>query len=181
VGLEEGIFPHFRSLAEPSELEEERRLFYVGITRARRHLAISHAWSRTTWGRTQPAMPSRFVTEVPSHLVEDVGLGSPRRGSGYDSLSGEEHLPGATFSPAVPSATASRAARSAGRGSGGSRGSTGAEDLGLAAGDEVVHDHWGRGVVISAKGEGSRAQATVHFDSVGKKNLLLTATPLRRA
>ena len=78
VGLEEGIFPHFRSLAEPSELEEERRLFYVGITRARRHLAISHAWSRTTWGRTQPAMPSRFVTEVPSHLVDDVGLGSPR-------------------------------------------------------------------------------------------------------
>ena len=52
VGLEEGIFPHFRSLSEPSELEEERRLFYVGITRARRHLAISHAWSRTTWGRT---------------------------------------------------------------------------------------------------------------------------------
>ena len=65
VGLEEGIFPHFRSLSEPSELEEERRLFYVGITRARQHLAISHAWSRTTWGRTQPAMPSRFVTEVP--------------------------------------------------------------------------------------------------------------------
>jgi DNA helicase-2/ATP-dependent DNA helicase PcrA len=181
VGLEEGIFPHFRSLAEPSELEEERRLFYVGITRARRHLAISHAWSRTTWGRTQPAMPSRFVTEVPSHLVEDVGLGSPRRGSGYDSLSGEEHLAGATFAPAVPLAAASRAARSGGGGGTASRGSTGAEDLGLAAGDEVVHDHWGRGVVVSAKGEGSRAQATVRFDSVGTKNLLLTATPLRRA
>jgi len=181
VGLEEGIFPHFRSLAEPSELEEERRLFYVGITRARRHLAISHAWSRTTWGRTQPAMPSRFVTEVPSHLVEDVGLGSPRRGTGYDSLSGEEHLPGATFSPAVPLGAASRAARSGGGGAAASRGSTGAEDLGLVAGDEVVHDHWGRGVVVSAKGEGSRAQATVRFDSVGKKNLLLTATPLRRA
>ena len=118
VGLEEGIFPHFRSLSEPSELEEERRLFYVGITRARQHLAISHAWSRTTWGRTQPAMPSRFVTEVPSHLVEDVGLGSPRRGSGYDTLSGEEHLPGAVFSPAVPLATAARA-RAGGGGSGG--------------------------------------------------------------
>ena len=82
VGLEEGIFPHFRSLSEPSELEEERRLFYVGITRARRHLAISHAWSRTTWGRTQPAMPSRFVTEVPSHLVDDVGLGLAAPGHG---------------------------------------------------------------------------------------------------
>ena len=121
------------------------------------------------------------MTEVPSHLVDDVGLGSPRRGTGYDTVSGEEHLSGATFSPAVPLATASRAARSGGAGSGGARGSTGAEDLGLAAGDEVVHDHWGRGVVVSAKGEGSRAQATVHFDSVGKKNLLLTATPLRRA
>ncbi len=175
VGLEEGIFPHFRSLSEPSELEEERRLFYVGITRARRHLAISHAWSRTTWGRTQPAMPSRFVTEVPSHLVDDVGLGSPRRGTGYDTLSGEEHLPGATFAPAVPMAARAAGSRA------GPRGSTGAEDLGLVAGDEVVHDHWGHGVVLSAKGEGSRAQATVAFDTVGTKNLLLSATPLRRA
>ncbi len=177
VGLEEGIFPHFRSLSEPSELEEERRLFYVGITRARQHLAISHAWSRTSWGRTQPAMPSRFVTEVPAHLVDDVGLGSPRRGTGYDSLSAEEHLPGATFAPAVSLATRSAAAG----GSSGPRGSTGAEDLGLVPGDEVVHDHWGRGVVVAAKGEGSRAQATVDFDTVGKKNLLLSATPLRRA
>ncbi|HXZ61528.1 MAG TPA: UvrD-helicase domain-containing protein [Acidimicrobiales bacterium] len=181
VGLEEGIFPHFRSLSEPSELEEERRLFYVGITRARRHLAISHAWSRTTWGRTQAAMPSRFVTEVPSHLVEEVGLGSPRRGTGYDTLSAEEHLPGATFAPAVPLAARAGAAARGGRGPGGSRGSTGAEELGLQAGDDVVHEHWGHGVVLATKGEGSRAQATVDFDSVGKKNLLLSATPLRRA
>ena len=184
VGLEEGIFPHFRSLSEPSELEEERRLFYVGITRARQHLAISHAWSRTTWGRTQPAMPSRFVTEVPSHLVEDVGLGSPRRGSGYDSLSGEEHLPGATFAPAVPAGrrlpggVPVPAQAGHGRAPGAARAP---RTSGSRPGDEVVHDHWGRGVVISAKGEGSRAQATVRFDSVGKKNLLLTATPLRRA
>ena len=58
VGLEEGIFPHFRSLSEPSELEEERRLFYVGITRARQHLAISHAWSRTTWGAPSRPCPA---------------------------------------------------------------------------------------------------------------------------
>ncbi len=181
VGLEEGIFPHFRSLAEPSELEEERRLFYVGITRARRHLAISHAWSRTTWGRTQAAMPSRFVTEVPSHLVDEVGLGSPRRGTGYDTLSADEHLPGATFTPAVPLAARAGGGTRPARGPGGSRGSTGAEDLGLQPGDDVVHEHWGHGVVLATKGEGSRAQATVDFDSVGKKNLLLSATPLRRA
>ena len=133
VGLEEGIFPHFRSLSEPSELEEERRLFYVGITRARQHLAVSHAWSRTTWGRTQPAMPSRFVTEVPSHLVEDVGLGSPRRGTGYD----DDALEGATFSPAIPLADRKRVAAGTGGPSGrpaGPRGSTGAEDLGSIGG-----------------------------------------------
>ena len=170
VGLEEGIFPHFRSLSEPSELEEERRLFYVGITRARQHLAISHAWSRTTWGRTQPAMPSRFLTEVPSHLVEDVGLGSPRRGTGYDSLRARSTWRGrpSPRRPAgrphpVPPGTGGRRPAAA------SRGSTGAEDLGLSAGDEVVHDHWGRGVVISAKGEGARAQATVRFDTVGQE------------
>src|SRR3974390_2520126 len=102
------------------------RLFYVGITRARQHLAISHAWSRTTWGRTQPAMPSRFVTEVPSHLVEDVGLGSPRRGSGYDPLAGDDHLRGAAFSPAIPLETAARNRVP--------RGSSGAADLGLSGG-----------------------------------------------
>ncbi len=179
VGLEEGIFPHFRSLSEPSELEEERRLFYVGITRARQHLAISHAWSRTTWGRTQPAMPSRFVTEVPGHLVEDVGLGSPRRGTGYD----DDRLEGATFSPAIPLADRKRVAADTGGPTGrpsGPRGSTGAEELGLNPGDEVVHDHWGRGVVVATKGDGARAQATVNFDTVGRKNLLLSATPLRR-
>jgi DNA helicase-2/ATP-dependent DNA helicase PcrA len=90
-------------------------------------------------------------------------------------LSGDEHLAGATFAPAVPLAAKAGASKA------GARGSTGAEDLGLAAGDAVVHEHWGRGIVLSAKGEGSRAQATVDFDSVGKKNLLLSATPLRRA
>ena len=167
VGLEEGIFPHFRSLSEPSELEEERRLFYVGITRARRHLAVSHAWSRTTWGRTQPAMPSRFVTEIPSHLVEDVGLSSRRPGYG----SADERRPDTMFSPAVRPTTRPAGPRS----------SSGAEHLGLVAGDRVVHDHWGDGVVVDTKGDGSRAQATVDFASVGKKSLLLSATPLRRA
>ena len=182
VGLEEGIFPHFRSLAEPSELEEERRLFYVGITRARRHLAISHAWSRTTWGRTQPAMPSRFVTEVPVAPGRGRGPGlAPQRlglrlplGRGAPVRGRPSRRPSLWRPPPAPPGPVGRARV-------GARGSTGAEDLGLAAGDEVVHDHWGRGVVVSAKGEGSRAQATVHFDSVGKKNLLLTATPLRRA
>jgi DNA helicase II / ATP-dependent DNA helicase PcrA len=167
VGLEDGIFPHIRSLAEPAELEEERRLFYVGITRAQRHLAISHAWVRTLWGRTQHNIPSRFLGEIPSELIEDVGLVTTRRERDLST----EPRPGSSYlasTPLVPRPAGPRA-------------SSGAEDLGLQAGDEVVHDHWGPGLVLDTKGEGSRAQATVDFESVGKKNLLLSATPLRRA
>jgi len=168
VGLEDGIFPHLRSLSEPDDLEEERRLFYVGITRARRHLNVSHAWSRTIFGRTQQNIPSRFLGEIPSELVKDVGLVTSRESR---NLSTESRRSAASFLPSSP--LAPRPA--------GPRASSGAEDLGLMAGDLVVHDHWGPGVVIDAKGVGSRAQATVDFESVGKKNLLLSATPLRRA
>ncbi len=177
VGLEDGIFPHLRSLSEPADLEEERRLFYVGITRARRHLNLSHAWSRTIFGRTQQNIPSRFLGEIPTGLVKDVGLLSTResRNLSTESRYGEsrygESRPSGSFLPSGP-----RPLRPAGP-----RASSGAEDLGLVAGDQVVHDHWGPGVVLDAKGEGSRAQATVDFASVGKKNLLLSATPLRRA
>ena len=80
VGMEDGVFPHLRALDDPRQLEEERRLCYVGITRARRHLYVSHAWTRTQWGATSPAIPSRFLGELPAELVEDVGhssLGRP--------------------------------------------------------------------------------------------------------
>jgi len=169
VGLEDGIFPHFRSLAEPLELEEERRLFYVGITRARRHLAISHAWVRTIWGRTQHNIPSRFLEEIPSELITDVGLVTSRESPDHSTSTGPRQ--GSSFLPS--STLPTRPA--------GPRASSGAEELGLVAGDQVVHDHWGPGYVIATLGEGSRAQATVDFESVGKKSLLLSATPLRRA
>ena len=161
VGMEEGIFPHARTLGEPLELEEERRLCYVGITRARRFLYLTHAWSRSVWGRTTPGMPSRFLSEIPEDLLRDAG-GGRIFGSGRPS-----------------------AARVGGREVGGvgrvERSSTGAEELGLSAGDHVVHERWGPGVVVSARGEGDRAQATVRFGSVGDKTLLLCAAPLRRA
>jgi ATP-dependent DNA helicase UvrD/PcrA len=183
VGLEDGVFPHFRALGEPRELEEERRLCYVGITRARRWLYLSHAWVRTLWGRTTHNIPSRFLAEVPAELVRDVGAvasrragrtGEADRGDWADQRDWNDRhegdTPGTVFG--------------AGRGDPASRPrprvSTGAEDLGLKAGDEVVHDHWGEGVVVAAEGEGDRAQATVRFASVGEKRLLLTATPLRR-
>jgi len=151
TGLEEGIFPHMRTLAEPLELEEERRLCYVGVTRAREHLYMSHAWRRTLWGSTSHNIPSRFLSEVPGELVHDVGV----VGSGRAN-------------PGLPQAPRRRQ-------------TTGAEALGLVAGDKVVHDRWGGGIVVSASGEGDGAQAEVRFDSVGSKKLLLSAAPLRRA
>ena len=151
VGLEDGVFPHLRALGEPVELEEERRLCYVGITRARRRLYLSHAWVRTLFGQTSHNIPSRFLAEVPAELVRDVGL---------------------VGSAARLGADAARAARRAG---------TGAESLGLEPGDPVVHERWGPGLVLATRGEGDRATARVRFEAVGEKNLLLSATPLRRA
>ncbi len=151
TGLEEGIFPHMRTLAEPLELEEERRLCYVGVTRARERLYLSHAWRRTLWGSTSHNIPSRFLAEVPAELIHDVGV----MGSGRAS-------------PGLPNAPRRRQG-------------TGAETLGLVAGDLVVHDRWGEGTVLSASGEGDGAQAEVRFASVGHKKLLLSAAPLRRA
>jgi DNA helicase-2/ATP-dependent DNA helicase PcrA len=79
VGMEDGIFPHSRSLDDPAGIEEERRLFYVGITRARKYLYISHAWSRTVFCSTSPAIASRFMSEIPDELVRDSGLSYLKR------------------------------------------------------------------------------------------------------
>ena len=89
VGMEDGIFPHLRSLGDPVELEEERRLCYVGITRAERHLYVSHAWSRMIFGRSGANIPSRFLNEIPAELVRDVA-GDPgaSRYGGRDRFGG---------------------------------------------------------------------------------------------
>jgi hypothetical protein len=79
VGMEDGIFPHSRSIDDPKGIEEERRLFYVGITRARQFLYLSHAWSRTVFGSTSAAIASRFLNEIPEELVRDVGVSYLRR------------------------------------------------------------------------------------------------------
>ena len=92
IGLEDGVFPHLRSIGEPDELEEERRLAYVGITRARERLYLTHAWARTLYGGTQYNPPSRFLDEIPEGLVRSVegNRRASRRagGSGYGSGSG---------------------------------------------------------------------------------------------
>ena len=87
VGLEDGVFPHMRALEDPLQLEEERRLCYVGITRARRQLYVTHAWSRTLWGSTNHAVPSRFLSELPAELVRDVGSSWTKRPDPLRALS----------------------------------------------------------------------------------------------
>jgi DNA helicase-2/ATP-dependent DNA helicase PcrA len=79
IGMEDGVFPHLRALDDPMQLEEERRLCYVGITRARTYLYVTHAWRRTQWGATSHAIPSRFLSELPEAMVHDVGLSARTR------------------------------------------------------------------------------------------------------
>jgi DNA helicase-2/ATP-dependent DNA helicase PcrA len=157
VGLEDGVFPHLRAIGEPDELEEERRLCYVGITRARQRLYLTHAWCRTLWGSTQYNPPSRFLKEIPEQLTAVVEGGKPRRG-------GREGIIDAAI-----------------RGSASPARTTGAEDLGIKAGDDVVHGKWGEGVVLEVMGAGDKAEAIVRFPSVGEKRLLLSWTPLKKA
>jgi DNA helicase-2/ATP-dependent DNA helicase PcrA len=84
AGLEEGVFPHSRALDDEKELEEERRLAYVGMTRAMRRLFLSHAWRRATWGMGQPSVPSRFLLEIPPELMEGPDLASGSAGLDVD-------------------------------------------------------------------------------------------------
>ncbi len=176
VGMEDGIFPHARALGDPVELEEERRLCYVGLTRAERHLAVTHAWNRTLWGSTTANMASRFLAELPDELVQDVssvwGSTGGRFGGGRRDLAGTSAggTPGrSSFGTGNPGA-GRREPRS-----------TGAQSLGLVAGDRVVHGTWGEGTVVETRGDGDDAEAAVAFPGLGTKQLLLRMAPLKRA
>ena len=164
IGLEEGVFPHLRSLGEPAELEEERRLCYVGITRARHRLYLSHAWCRTLWGATQYNPPSRFLSEIPEELTFVAEGG--RLPSSVPGVSGHRR-------DVVEAALRGRVA--------GPARTTGAEELALRVGEDVVHGKWGEGVVLEVIGTGDKAEAVVRFPELGEKRLLLAWTPLKRA
>jgi DNA helicase II / ATP-dependent DNA helicase PcrA len=171
LGMEEGVFPHMRALTEPAELEEERRLCYVGITRARERLYISHAWNRTLYGGTQYNPPSRFLEEIPSHLVEESSASrtarkrstSGRRSGDWESTSwGDGGRGGGTVRPSAPKPTR-------------------AHELDFKVGDDVRHNVWGEGVILLVEGSGDKAEAVVRFPSVGEKRLLLSWAPLEKA
>jgi DNA helicase-2/ATP-dependent DNA helicase PcrA len=154
IGLEDGVFPHYRSMGDQAELEEERRLMYVGVTRARQRLYLTHAWSRSLFGQTSYNPPSRFLSEIPSELVRAIeeDEGSTVIGSG-----------GRADVSAIRAAVEGRRAVPQ-----------------VTAGDTVVHDRWGEGVVLEVSGSGSDAEATVRFEDVGEKRLLLAYAPLTK-
>jgi DNA helicase-2/ATP-dependent DNA helicase PcrA len=171
TGLEDGVFPHARSLGDPDELEEERRLCYVGITRARERLYLCHAWSRMLFGATDYYPPSRFLSEIPEHLV--AALGSVRS----TTTASRERGPAAHRERVAASAATGTAWPEA---SGAPSGSRGAEHLGLRVGDDVTHDKFGEGVVLELVGDGDKTEAVVHFREVGEKRLLLAWAPLNK-
>jgi len=162
TGLEDGIFPHLRSLGDATQLEEERRLAYVGITRAQRRLSLSRAVQRSAWGNVAWNPPSRFLDEVPGSLVDWQRLG-----------------PDAASTPPAMQAQAQRMVAGAPR----TRPTAGLRPVvALSVGDRVSHDSFGLGTVTATAGDGGdRAEATVDFGGeYGTKRLLLRYAPVER-
>jgi len=196
VGLEEGLFPTARALTEPTQMEEERRLAYVGITRAQQKLFISHAWSRLLFGTTSYNPPSRFLDEIPADLVDATGAVQGRRSAGRAGYRARDRWdqpapayrreaarsPVSSFDPdddiddiAEHRERVVDAALRAGR-----RQPEGAGGLQLRMGDDVEHPAFGEGVVLEIRGEGDRAEATIRFADAGTKHLSLAWAPLRK-
>jgi DNA helicase-2/ATP-dependent DNA helicase PcrA len=152
TGMEDGVFPHLRSLGDPKQLEEERRLAYVGITRARQRLYVSRATMRSSWGAPSYNPASRFLTEIPETLVE------------WERSE-------AAGTPAMASAAQRPGVRSPGN----------REVPALSTGDRVVHDAFGLGTVVTVDGAGEKAAATVDFGGdYGVKRFVLRYAPIQK-
>ncbi len=191
VGMEEGIFPHVRALTEPDEMEEERRLAYVGITRAEEKLHLSHAWSRSLFGTTQYNPPSRFVEEIPPDLI--LSSGSPKtygrsseRGDRYDDDWADRPYAGRRWDrDDDPQGAAHRervvdAAIAAGQRAAMPKPSN-AHESGFRVGEDVRHPKYGEGVILELRGSGEKTEATIRFPDVGSKTFVLAWTPIQKA
>ncbi len=167
MGMEEGVFPHSRSLMEEAEMEEERRLAYVGITRAEEELYLSNAQMRTLYGRTSMNPVSRFIAEIPEDLLED--LGQQRRQ--------QMRTPFSSSSSPSPAKQPERRVFSRPVAQ-----STGGDEIGWKVGDKAEHKKWGIGTVVSVKGEGESKELDIAFPSpTGIKRLLAKFAPITKA
>ncbi len=156
TGMEDGIFPHSRTLGEKDEIEEERRLAYVGLTRARERLYISRAEYRSSWGAPTYNPASRFLDEIPENLIE-------WRNASSSSLSPSLVKKTRTISTPPPRATGKKI-----------------NSIELAVGERVSHDTFGLGTVVATAGEGEKAEATINFGEYGEKRLLLRYAPVEK-
>ncbi|MGD6781757.1 DNA helicase PcrA [Sutcliffiella horikoshii] len=188
IGMEEGVFPHSRSLFEEAEMEEERRLAYVGITRAEEQLFITNAQMRTLFGRTNINPPSRFIKEIPEELLESeenkeaTSRPTPFGGRG-SSFGGGSASPFGGSSAAGRARAASPASQTARRTTAPSRGltATGGESLDWMVGDKAEHKKWGVGTVVSVKGDGDGKELDIAFPSpTGIKRLLAKFAPVTK-
>jgi DNA helicase-2/ATP-dependent DNA helicase PcrA len=152
TGLEDGVFPHMRSLGDPRELEEERRLAYVGITRAEQRLHLSRAVVRSAWGSPSYNPASRFLDDIPAELVDWTGATETSASQAVvDRAMRRGRVAGPGLRPVIA----------------------------LAPGDRVTHDAFGMGRVVQVRGQAESAEAEVDFGSeVGTKRLLLRYAPL---
>ena len=153
TGMEDGIFPHSRTLGERDELEEERRLAYVGLTRARERLYLTRAEYRSAWGSPNYNPASRFLDEIPDELID-------WRQRTFSSK------------PKFVSAPPLKATSASGKKS--------SSTISLVIGDRVSHDTFGLGTVVKISGEGDRAEATINFGQLGEKRLLLRYAPVEK-
>ncbi|WP_096155802.1 MULTISPECIES: DNA helicase PcrA [Bacillus] len=174
IGLEEGVFPHSRSLFEEAEMEEERRLAYVGITRAEEQLFISNAQMRTLFGRTSMNPPSRFIKEIPQELLEDVLALEKEKISKPSPFGSMARSP---FGQSPARTTSPIAARKPTP----SPKTTGGDTLDWNVGDKASHGKWGTGTVVSVKGEGESKELDIAFPSpIGIKRLLAKFAPITK-
>lgn len=172
TGMEDGVFPHMRALGQTKELEEERRLAYVGITRARERLFVTRSTMRSAWGQPSYNPPSRFLEEIPEQYVDwrRTGPATPSASMGAMTGTGGGGFGSGLSSSrtkAGPSGFATRRAKDR-------------EVVSLAVGDRVTHDSFGLGSVVAVKGSGDNAEATIDFGGEKPKRLLLRYAPVEK-
>ncbi|NEB81259.1 DNA helicase PcrA [Streptomyces sp. SID14478] len=169
TGMEDGVFPHMRSLGQTKELEEERRLAYVGITRARERLYLTRSGMRSAWGHPSYNPPSRFLEEIPDAHLEwkRTGGSTPAPASSAKGIGGGI---AASLSSSRSRTTPAFATRRA----------TEKPVVSLAVGDRVTHDQFGLGTVVGVGGSGGNAEATIDFGDPKPKRLLLRYAPVEK-
>ena len=162
TGLDEGLFPHSRTLLDPSQVEEERRLAYVGITRAERQLYVTNATTRTMYGRISAYMPSRFLAEIPPQLMEDYHRKSAMPQSRMTAVPGKQRVSILT-KPVASSLPKKHAVTDT-----------------FAKGDKVRHKIWGIGTVLDVIGEGTNMQMKIQFPTKGVRQVVVKYAPLEK-